>query len=104
MRPGFAATIRLAKRGVRNIVIAGVGDIVSHAAVEAAGASLLKMLSARAGQGAVNGLLAARIGLSVMQICRPIPFAENEIPTLKNLRTELLRELSEGKEALPADR
>ncbi|MGI9510528.1 MAG: YcjF family protein [Geminicoccaceae bacterium] len=94
VRPGFTATIRLAKRGVRNIVIAGVGELVSHAAVETAGASLLKMLSARAGQGAVNGLLAARIGLSVMQICRPIPFAEDELPSLKALRTEIFKELA----------
>lgn len=98
VRPGFAATIRLAKRGVRNIVIAGVGDLVSHAAVETAGASLLKMLSARAGQGAINGLLAARIGLSVMQICRPIPFAENELPSLKKLRAEIFKELTEDSE------
>lgn len=104
VRPGFTATIRLAKRGVRNIVIAGVGELVSHAAVETAGASLLKMLSARAGQGAVNGLLAARIGLSVMQICRPIPFAEDELPTLKSLRTELFKELSASKESIPHDR
>jgi len=46
VRPGFTATLRLAKRGLRNIVIAGVGELVSHAAVETAGASLLKMLSA----------------------------------------------------------
>jgi putative membrane protein len=94
VRPGFTATIRLAKRGVRNIVIAGVGELVSHAAVETAGASLIKMLSARAGQGAVNGLLAARIGLSVMQICRPLPFAEDELPSLKKLRSEIFREIS----------
>ena len=95
VRPGFTATIRLAKRGVRNIVIAGVGELVSHAAVETAGASLLKMLSARAGQGAINGLLAARIGLSVMQICRPIPFQEDELPSLKSLRAEIFKELSD---------
>ncbi len=95
VRPGFTATIRLAKRGVRNIVIAGVGELVSHAAVETAGASLLKMLSARTGQGAINGLLAARIGLSVMQICRPIPFQEDELPSLKSLRTEIFKELSD---------
>lgn len=98
VRPGFAATIRLLKRGVRNILIAGVGELVSHAAVETAGASLLKMLSARAGQGAVNGLLAARIGLSVMQICRPIPFAEDELPSLKKLRAEIVKELSDNSE------
>lgn len=98
VRPGFAATFRLAKRGVRNIVIAGVGELVSHAAVETAGASLLKMLSARAGQGAVNGLLAARIGLSVMQICRPIPFAEDDLPSMKRLRTEIFKELANGRD------
>lgn len=95
VRPGFTGTVRLLKRGLRNIVIAGVGELVGHAAVETAGASLLKVLSARAGQGAVNGLLAARIGLSVMQICRPIPFAEDELPSLKKLRAEIFKELSE---------
>jgi putative membrane protein len=98
VRPGFTGTVRLAKRGVRNILIAGVGELVSHAAVETAGASLLSILSARAGQGAVNGLLAARIGLSIMQICRPIPFAQNELPSLKKFRAEILRDLSDGGE------
>lgn len=104
VRPGFTATIRLAKRGVRNIVIAGVGELVSHAAVETAGASLLKMLSARAGQGAVNGLLAARIGLSVMQICRPIPFAEDDMPSLKSLRAEIFKELADPNDPASKDR
>ncbi len=104
VRPGFTATVRLAKRGVRNIVIAGVGELVSHAAVETAGASLLKMLSARAGQGAVNGLLAARVGLSVMQICRPIPFAEDDMPSLKSLRAEILKGITDQKDAISDDR
>ncbi len=98
VRPGLTATVRLAKRGLRNIVIAGVGELLSHAAVEAAGASLLRVLSARAGQGAVNGLLAARIGLSIMQICRPIPFTENELPSLKKLRSEIFKELGDQQE------
>jgi putative membrane protein len=55
------------------------------------------MLSARAGQGAINGLLAARIGLSVMQICRPLPFAEDELPSLKRLRSEIFKELDPPK-------
>jgi putative membrane protein len=99
VRPGLAATIKLARRGIRNIIIAGVGDLVSHAAVETAGASLLRALSARAGQGAVNGLLAARIGLSVMQICRPLPFAEDDLPSLKRLRAEIFKELGEQPKA-----
>jgi putative membrane protein len=98
VRPGFTATLKLAKRGIRNIVIAGVGELVSHAAVETAGASLLRVLSARAGQGAVNGLLAARIGLSIMELCRPLPFTEDELPSLKTLRSEIFKELGEKKE------
>ncbi|MEM9440744.1 MAG: TIGR01620 family protein [Pseudomonadota bacterium] len=104
VRPGLAGTIRLAKRGIRNIIIAGVGELVSHAAVETAGASLLSILSARAGQGAVNGLLAARIGLSIMQICRPIPFEQNELPSLKKLRKEIFKELADGHEPIEKNR
>jgi len=99
VRPGFTATLRLAKRGLRNIVIAGVGELVSHAAVETAGASLLRVLSARAGQGAINGLLAARIGLSIMQLCRPLPFSEDELPSLKKLRSEIFKEIGEQQDA-----
>ena len=104
VRPGFSATLSLARRGVRNIVIAGVGELLGHAAVETAGASLLRVLSARAGQGAVNGLLAARIGLSIMQVCRPLPFAEDELPSLKKLRSELFKEIGDQDAVKDADR
>jgi putative membrane protein len=99
VRPGFAATMQLIRRAARNIVIAGVGDLMSHAALETAGASILRILSARAGQGAINGLLAARIGLSIMQICRPLPFTEPELPSLQRLRTEILNELGRSAKA-----
>ena len=37
----------------------------------------------------VNGLLAAKLGLSAMQLCRPLPFKEGELPSLNRLRAEL---------------
>jgi putative membrane protein len=37
----------------------------------------------------LNGVLAARLGLSAMQLCRPLPFAKDELPSLKQLRKEL---------------
>ena len=88
VRPG-AACVRLLRRTLRNVVAAGVAELVSDAAVETLGASLLSFLSTRAGQGVLNGVLAARLGLSAMQVCRPLPFAENELPSLKQLRKEL---------------
>jgi putative membrane protein len=89
VRPGPVATIRLLRRTLGHVLAAGVGELVSDFAVEAAGASLLSVLSTRIGQGAVHGLLAARLGLAAVQIVRPLPFVEGELPTIKQLRAEL---------------
>jgi putative membrane protein len=89
VRPGPVATIRLLRRTLAHVLAAGVGELVSDAAVEAAGASLLSVISTRIGQGAVHGLLAARLGLAAVQICRPLPFVEGELPSMKQLRSEL---------------
>ena len=90
VRPGPVASIRLLRRTLGHVLAAGVGELVSDAAVEAAGASLLSVISTRIGQGAVHGLLAARLGLAAVQICRPLPFVEGELPSMKQLRAELL--------------
>jgi putative membrane protein len=90
VRPGAAASLRLLRRTLAHVLAAGAGELLSDAAIEAAGASLLSVLSARVGQGAVHGLLAARLGLAALQICRPLPFVEGELPSMKQLRTELL--------------
>jgi len=90
VRPGLAASIRLLRRTLAHVLAAGVGELLSDAAVETAGASLLSVISSRIGQGAVHGLLAARLGLAAVQICRPLPFVEGELPSMKQLRAELL--------------
>ena len=40
-------------------------------------------------QGVLNGLLAAKIGLATMQLCRPLPFTQDQLPSLRQLRAEL---------------
>lgn len=89
VRPGPAASIRLLRRTLAHVLAAGVGELMSDAAIETAGASLLSVISTRVGQGAVHGLLAARLGLAAVQICRPLPFVEGELPSMKQLRAEL---------------
>jgi putative membrane protein len=91
VRPGAVASLTLLRRTLRNVLAAGVGDLVSDAAVEATGATLLSALSARAGQGVVNGLLAAKLGLAAMQVCRPLPFTRDQLPSLRQLRAELFK-------------
>jgi putative membrane protein len=89
VRPGPVASIRLLRRTLGHVLAAGVGEVLNDAAVETAGASLLSVISTRIGQGAVHGLLAARLGLAAGQICRPLPFVEGELPSMKQLRAEL---------------
>lgn len=89
VRPGAAGMARLLRRTLRNVLMAGVAELVGDSAVETLGASLTGALSAKAGQGLVNGLLCARLGLVAMELCRPLPFTEADRPRLSRLRREL---------------
>ncbi len=44
------------------------------------GHGLAARLSARLGEGVVNGLMTARIGISAMDLCRPMPFRALQRP------------------------
>ena len=90
MAPGAIASLALLKRCIRNAALAGLADVVTHAAIEHVGASLLALLSARAGQGAGNALLSARLGVEAMRQSRPLPFIAEPLPTIRELRRALL--------------
>ncbi|WGF86954.1 TIGR01620 family protein [Marinivivus vitaminiproducens] len=96
VRPGVAGTVSLVRRTLGNVAIAGVGELVTEHAAHQLGAGLMAMLSAKAGQGLTNGVLAARLGLVAMTQCRPVPFAENELPRLSHVRNELLKTLGDA--------
>jgi len=77
--------------------------VVSHLAVTgsiAVGDTLLQQiighgvaarLSAKLGEGVVNGLMTARIGLSAMDVSRPLSFLAAERPQLKDLTGDLVK-------------
>jgi putative membrane protein len=88
--PGAATTASLLRRCLRNSAIAGLADVASHALLEQAGASLITLLSAKAGQGAGNALLSARLGLEAIKECRPLPFIATQPPSLGQLRKAIL--------------
>lgn len=89
VRPGFFATLGLIKRSLRNLAIAGMAELVTDTATSQLGASLMGLLSAKAGQGMTNGILAARFGLATIVQCRPLAFEEGEMPKLAHIRKEL---------------
>lgn len=89
-RPGYVGSLRLLRRMLGNIAVAGVTESAHHVAVDALGGSLAAAISTRVGQGVINGLLTARIGLAAMHTCRPVPFTPDTRPSLGRIRAELL--------------
>jgi putative membrane protein len=53
------------------------------------GAGLAALLSARAGQGAGNAVLAARLGLEAVRLTRPLPFVVEKPPSLRQVTKSL---------------
>ena len=89
-RPGTLGLFRLMKAVVSHLAVTGsiaVGDTLLQQFV---GHGLAGRLSAKLGEGVVNGLMTARIGLSAMDVCRPLPFLAVERPRLKDLAGNLV--------------
>jgi len=89
-RPGTLGLFRLLRAVLSHLAVTGslaLGDTLIQQFV---GHGLAGRLSAKLGEGVVNGLMTARIGLSAMDVCRPLPFLAAERPRLKDLAGDLL--------------
>ncbi len=79
-RPGLLGFFKLARSIGAHIAITGgmaVGDSLLQQIV---GHGIASRISARMGEGVLNGLLTARVGLSALAVCRPAPFAIDKPP------------------------
>lgn len=88
-RPGTLGLIRLARQVLGHLVVTGgiaAGDAVIQQVV---GQGLAARLSAKLGEGVINGMLTARIGLAALAVCRPLPFVESQPPTLGDVAGDL---------------
>jgi putative membrane protein len=90
-RPGTLGTLRLARMVAGHLAVTG-GLAMSDSVISAViGKGLIGRLSARFGEGAVNGILTARIGLAAMDLCRPLPFLTQTRPGLSDFMREVVR-------------
>jgi putative membrane protein len=101
-RPGTLGTLRLARMVVAHLAVTG-GLALSDSLIQhVVGRGLLGRLSARFGEGAVNGILTARIGLAALDLCRPLPFLTRTKPSLAAFIRQLLSlDTASPKPALP---
>jgi putative membrane protein len=97
-RPGSVETLRLARMVVTHLSVTG-GLALSDSLLQSiVGHGLAGRLSAKLGEGTVNGIMTARIGLAAMDVCRPMPYAAIPRPGLNEFLGEVVGTLR-GKKA-----
>ena len=90
-RPGFLGFWRLARAVASHLALTGGMAVGDSLVQQVLGHGLAARLSARLGEGVLNGLLTARVGLSAMAVCRPMPFISTPPPGINDVAPFLFR-------------
>jgi len=91
VRPGTLGLLRLMRLTVSHLAMTG-GLAASDSLIQQLlGHGIAARLSARLGEGVLNGLLTARLGLAAIEVTRPLPFIDLSRPTLRDLMSDALR-------------
>ncbi len=89
-RPGAFGTFRLARMVIGHLAVTGGLALSDNLIQQVIGKGLIGRLSSRFGEGAVNGILTARIGLAALDLCRPLPFITGAKPALGDFLREIV--------------
>lgn len=90
-RPGALGMVRLFRHVIAHLALTG-GMAASDSLVQQVlGHGIAAKISSRLGEGVVNGLLTARLGLAAVDVTRPLPFAALPRPLLADLVGELIK-------------
>jgi putative membrane protein len=95
-RPGTLGLIRLMRHVIAHLAVTG-GMAASDSLIQQMlGHGIAAKLSARLGEGLLNGLLTARLGLAAVDVTRPLPFSALPRPVLSDLAKDLMRRIGDG--------
>jgi putative membrane protein len=90
-RPGFLGLLKLLRSIAAHIAVTGgmaAGDSLIQ---QFLGHGIAAKLSVRLGEGVLNGMLTARVGLSAVAVCRPLPFASGKAPKVADVAPFLFK-------------
>ncbi|MEB8477187.1 TIGR01620 family protein [Cronobacter malonaticus] len=90
---GYYSRIRLFRLVLLNMAFAGASEMVREVGLDWMSQDLAARVSARVAQGLGAGLLTARLGVKAMELCRPLPWTEDDKPRLGDFRRQLLSEV-----------
>jgi len=96
-RPTAATTVHLLRRLVIEAGKLGAVDIASSSLVQHLGGALTERLATSAADALYAAYRMARLGIIVMDLCRPIPFRDDEAPSVTSLVANVLRRRSESR-------
>lgn len=104
-RPGTLGFLTLMRAVIGHLAVTGgmaAGDSLLN---EVVGRSLASRISARLGEGVVNGLMTSRVGLAAIDVCRPLPFLALARPTVSDVAGKALNaiELADRKNSKAGD-
>lgn len=96
-RPGTIGFLRLAKSVLGHLAVTGGMAAGDSLVQQVLGHGVAAKLSARLGEGVINGLLTARIGAAAIDICRPAPFIGTQAPRVTDFMGELTKSIPGAK-------
>ena len=96
-RPTAATTVHLLRRLVIEAGKLGAVDIASSSLVQHLGGALTERLATSAADALYAAYRMARLGIIVMDLCRPIPFRDDEAPSVTTLVANVLRRRSDAR-------
>ncbi len=88
-RPGLFGGLKLARMVMTHIALTGSLALTDTLVQNVLGKGLAGRLSARFGEGAVNGILTARVGIATLGLVRPLPFRAAPAPKLADFAREI---------------
>jgi putative membrane protein len=89
-RPGLLGFLRLARAAFGHLAVTGGVAIGDSFVQQVLGLGLAARISAKLGEGVLNGLMTARFGIAAIAVCRPLPLLREEPPRLGDVASELL--------------
>ncbi len=88
-RPGRIGMLRLMRDVIAHLAVTGSIAMGDSLVQQVLGHGLASKLSARLGEGVINGLMTARIGIAAMDLCRPMPFRALKRPGIGDFIADL---------------
>lgn len=88
-RSGLVSSWRLMGAVMSHLVVTGGVAMGDSFIQQLLGQGLAAKLSARLGEGLVNGMMTARVGIAAARVSRPLPYDRQKAPQILDFATEL---------------